>query len=408
MTTGLHIEKDDVLGFPRSRHWWTSAVVFVVAAASADIVFNSGTSWWEMLSGPEASSGVTISANGVVVDVSWLSLVVNRLISDMSIGIAAVLLVGNLYKRWLWRYDRLLSVPVLDSAYQGVIEYPGPKGEARRKECSIRIDQQIDVVQMSLYTSETQSTTLIGRFVEECGEPVLYYVYRVKNLGFDNRGDSKLGAATLFLDVNKTLEGVYWTSDGRSGKLYFRKNSSGRSRDCAEDFVTAETGSRRIKHSCASMASDTTNEKLIRLFDQIALQAVDDFSGIGIIVYDKQFDRDRCKSLRPQEAFSLNVNIYEEASIDVLLSHCRKSFKGHDGFILVDAEGNVKGESQYLFPPFPSELIPDFHRGTRSYSALCGSSLEGIKVIGIMSEDKSYAVYCEGRCVFDSKITGFE
>lgn len=259
----------------------------------------------------------------------------------------------------------------------------------------------MDIVQMKLFTTETQSTTLVGRFVEECGEPVLYYVYRIRELGFDRKGDSKLGAAMLFLDVNETLEGIYWTNEGRSGKLYFCGRSDSRGKTAAQSAVSL--------HKLAPTAllgeeKWIEDARLVALFDKVAANAHKDFSGLGIIICDEGFDLRRCKSLRPQGVSCDRLNIYREDAAGILIGRCRKRHSGHDGFLLVDAGGYVIGTSQYLFPPFPSDFPPDFHRGTRSYSALCGSSLDGVRAIGIMSEDKSYAVYCKGRCVVDSKM----
>lgn len=404
MDSRFHLERGTSMVFPAPRHWWAGAIIFVLAMVLADCAFNGGTPIWALFSSPASDSSGYVAAGPVVVDVSLLSLLVNRAVSDISMGIFAVVAAFNVYKKWLWRYDKALGIPVLLSEYKGTLEYPDGSGGKATKPCDIKVDQEMERIQMTLFTKETQSVTLSARFIEECGEPVLYYTYRARSLEFEDPGFYKLGAAALFMNANRGLEGRYWTSDRRSGKLYFSQEvPRSPSKACTSADLPGAATVDLAKSCCVTAQERRTIAFLLSLLQELREKLKPNFAGLGIIVCSDSFDFGRCVSLRPDGLAPSRVNLHDPDVCSFLKKRASKCADGHDGFIVANEMGDIIACAQYLFPPFPCNIRPDYRRGTRSFSALAGSQLEGVLLIAIMSEDGSYAIYRNGEIFFDSE-----
>lgn len=125
------------------------------------------------------------------------------------------------YRKWLWRFDGFVKIPVLKDNYTGAIEYEDAAGNSVRRHVDILISQELDSVKMRLVTNSMDSSTLIGRFVVEGEEPILYYVYRIDSRVLGIAKGSRYGAARLRLDLNGNLEGNYWTDENRRGRIWF-------------------------------------------------------------------------------------------------------------------------------------------------------------------------------------------
>ncbi len=367
------------MDYPIMHHKWIYATIFIVATVAMDYISNNFQ-----------FAALAISNTRDLFQPDILI----RIGGDISAGIACTTAYHGIYRTFLWRYDRWIDIPILNSYYKGVVEYQSADGVLTRKEVDIKIDQKVETVKMDLYSSEMHSVTLMGRFKKESQEPILYYIYRGEPL-VNNMSRTKLGAARLSFNINCLLEGNYWTDDGTSGRLYFYQRTS-RPEEVSKDTPDQVNTSQKEQ-------LDTNWVRNIRdLFDRISADAENDFAGLGILVHNEQFDSKRVVSLRCNRANHPTNILLSEDRIPYFIEFCRKENPDHDGFFLVDKYGNLERTSQYVFPPFPSDLIPDPCRGTRSYSALCASTIKGVLLVGIISENKTYALYSNGQCIYDS------
>ena len=369
------------MNYPAKRHVVFYAVVFLVAIVTAECLTFIGSGAPDYGFYLKESSSIAI---------------VMKIIGDISIGAACVMLAQSAYKRYLWRHDPFLSIPILRNDYTGTIEFFRRSDSKKiRKHVDIRIVQSMDEIRMKLVSDSMTSTTLVGRFVEENKEPVLYYVYSIASRidGFES--GSRRGAARLELNMNGCLEGEFWTDEKSRGRIYFADLPlDSNELHPAEEKVTKQ-------NECSI---NTIYLKLESLLQSIAKQAGDDFSGVGLLIHDANMDQGRIVSLRGGAHLASSINIFSEKGREYLLEISKKSHDGHDGFCLVNQTGRLEKVSQYLIFEYPPSVAPDFNRGARSYSALCGSLLEGVLAVGIVSENKSYAIYASGECILDSII----
>lgn len=372
----MHIEK---------RHAWVSAIVFLSVALAVDAL----------------GGGDTIATQ---INNDNMLNIANRLIGAIGAGISASILVASAYKRVLWRYDPFLDLPVLKDHYSGTIEYESVSGEIRAIPVDIRINQTIESVEITLFSNSSQSVVKTGRFVREGGEWVLYYVYNVSPLTVGSQnGGVRLGAAQLRPNVNNQLEGEYWTSASRVGRLYFYRTRLLSSPDTTRTPQTIASTHHTIGHTGFYISDECLLNNVRILLKMVSDRAGSDFSGTGIIIRNESFDEKFLISLRNDAEVIPSVNAFSSEGVGFLLSIARHSSRHHDGFCLVSPDGKLEKTSQYLFPPHDTKVAPDTERGTRSYSALCGSAINGILCIGIVSEDGSCAIYKDGKQIFDSR-----
>lgn len=144
----------------------------------------------------------------------------------------------------------------------------------------------------------------------------------------------------------------------------------------------------------------------IRLKDTLSALsnlADDGFSGLGIVIHDRSLDYERAVCLRGEFEVSPTLNLFSEQGRARLLAAAAKDNGGHDGFCMAFDDGTIDRVSQFLIPPVLPNLRPDPRRGARSYTALSFSTLAGVLVTGIISEDGSIAIYSNGKRVYDSK-----
>lgn len=346
-----------------------------------------------------------------------------RLISDFGIVVTVTFLVVQLYIHLLWRFDPLCRIPVLKKEYIGTVAYVY-KGKAFSNEVKIKVKQSMDKVELDMTTPLMRSRTLNGCFVEDRGMPVLYYVFNIEPRTLNpNPSERRMGAARLLPNENNDLEGYYWTDQGNQGRLFFYITGELPVSNLGNSSKTQSLSSASVNSSAKSgiKCGDNTNivtvtvgngnnvgvssvstKNLLSCLAEISNQKNSSFSGLGIIICDESFDQINLVSLRPDLKLQKNVNIYSSEGREFLLNIANTDSNSHDGFFVIDGEGNLVKVAQYLFPPLSSKK-PDVLRGTRSYSALCGSMLKGVVAIGIVSKDGTIAIYQNGECIFDSR-----
>lgn len=353
-----------------------------------------------------------------------------RILSDLGVVITVTFLLIQLYIHLLWRFDPLCKIPVLKKEYTGTVAYVY-KGNISSNKINIKVKQAMDKVRLDMTTPLMRSRTLNGCFVEDRGMPVLYYVFYTEPRVVDpDPSEKRTGAARLLPNENGDLEGYYWTDQGNRGRLYFyitgslpmnaksqckptQGNSGGGTTICSltdkETYSTSNTNIVTVSvgsGSFTSNANSSTSDLLSCLID-ISNKRDASFSGLGLIVCDSSFDQINLVSMRPGELVDGMTNVYSDKGKECLLSIASTKNNSHDGFLVVDKKGFLLKKAQYLFPPLSSRK-PDICRGTRSYSALCGSTLKGVIAIGIISEDGSVAIYKDGQCIYDSRKSSHE
>ena len=134
---------------------------------------------------------------------------------------------------------------------------------------------------------------------------------------------------------------------------------------------------------------------MYKLLKRIALSDMENFSGIGIVVYGDGFsEANHCPqySILDDEAFQYLINIsdYHHAL--------------HDGFHMVNEQGILTHVAQYFVPPVVKDLQPNQEHGVRLYSSMCGSTLAGVSFICMISSDKSIYFFRNGEYVNLSEL----
>ena len=127
---------------------------------------------------------------------------------------------------------------------------------------------------------------------------------------------------------------------------------------------------------------------LYSMLKKIRTNCTDNFSGIGIIVYDENiFDSNRHCDLRPNVKCP-NYNIVDRQLVNYLIRISDYRNDLHDGFNMVDSKGNLTHVAQYFVPPIVKKLQPNLHHGVRLHSSICGSVLDGVICIGEISSER--------------------
>lgn len=353
-----------------------------------------------------------------------------RVLSDFGAVVTITFFVAQLYVYLFWRFDPMRKIPVLKKEYTGTVAYLS-KGKVSSLEIRINVKQTMNRVQLEMTTPLMRSRTLNGSFVEEKGMPVLYYVFNVEPRTVNPRSNEwRTGAARLIPNENGELEGYYWTDQGNQGRLYFyvtgalpansiEHKAKHRTDTGPSDVSTGSVQGKEIKNVNTSIvrfsgqeknnmtiSSDPLLAKLLSCLQDISSKRQEYFSGLGIIVCDELLDGTRLISMRPgDDSVDGEIDMYTESGKEYLLSIADRRGEFHDGFILADEVGTIFKVSQYVRPLLLG-VRPDSHRGTRSFCALGGSLIQGVVVIGTISEDGSIAIYKDGACVYDSRKSG--
>ncbi len=59
--------------------------------------------------------------------------------------------------------------------------------------------------------------------------------------------------------------------------------------------------------------------------------------------------------------------------------------------------GYLTHVAQYFVPPIVKGLIPNQEHGVRLYSSMCGSMIEGVLFIGMISSDNQVFIFANGE-----------
>ena len=121
------------------------------------------------------------------------------------------------------------------------------------------------------------------------------------------------------------------------------------------------------------------------------------FSGIGLVIYDPDvFDSSCHCDLRPSYVLP-QYNIKDENCYDYLI--CISDYRNtlHDGFHMIDKNGELKYVAQYFVPPAKKDIFPNQEHGVRLYSSICGSTMEGVLFVAVISSNFDVNFFENGK-----------
>lgn len=138
-------------------------------------------------------------------------------------------------------------------------------------------------------------------------------------------------------------------------------------------------------------------EKMYKLLKDIASKSDKNFSGIGIVAYNSEnFPKDCYCDLRPE--FKLEkINMSNPEITNKLLEYTDYKNTLHDGFCLLNEDGELTHVAQYFVPKIVSDVRPNQEHGVRTYSAACGSKMQGVNFIGMISCNNEIYLYKDGK-----------
>lgn len=111
------------------------------------------------------------------------------------------------------------------------------------------------------------------------------------------------------------------------------------------------------------------------------------FSGIGLVIYDPdEFDSSCHCDLRPTYVLP-KYNIKDSLCIDYLIGISDYQNTLHDGFHMFNKDGELTHVAQYFVPPARKDLLPNQEHGVRLYSSICGSTMDGVLFIAVISSN---------------------
>lgn len=117
-----------------------------------------------------------------------------------------------------------------------------------------------------------------------------------------------------------------------------------------------------------------------------------DFSGLGLIVSD-------APDVLPIVSL-VNGWVQAEGPLDqTLAAISRSGHRFHDGFHVVNSDGQLTAVSQYFSPPIVADLWhpSEIQRGGRYVAGLFGSRLPGVHMTAVASSTYGVMIFLNGR-----------
>lgn len=140
-------------------------------------------------------------------------------------------------------------------------------------------------------------------------------------------------------------------------------------------------------------------EQAFELCKKIVERNPQNFSGIGLVVYDsKVFDQRKHCNLRP-DIMCPSYKLDDDEMVDYLVDISDYHNTLHDGFLMVNEKGILTDVAQYFVPPVIDGLFPNQYHGVRFHSSLCGSKMEGVIFIAIICSDESVYILKDGEII---------
>lgn len=131
---------------------------------------------------------------------------------------------------------------------------------------------------------------------------------------------------------------------------------------------------------------------------EINKKKINEFSGLGLILYDSKYLRDiPCCPLRPSSECPADLSIGNGNIISLLSEISKQSHPWHAGYHFFNEKGRLTHISQYIATPLNKDVSPNELYGTRHLSAQLASRIKGVIAIGIINANHSAAYFEKGR-----------
>ncbi len=144
-------------------------------------------------------------------------------ISAMGEAICASVFLMEIYNCFLWKYNPFEKTPKIMGNYKGKINYSYNDNKSM-KNVSLKINQTLLSVKVSMNTNEIKSNTVVSDLVKENDEYVLYYTYITNPKSkYSDANPIQYGSCRIGITNKDKLEGIYWTNRKTIGDISIRK-----------------------------------------------------------------------------------------------------------------------------------------------------------------------------------------
>lgn len=135
------------------------------------------------------------------------------------------------------------------------------------------------------------------------------------------------------------------------------------------------------------------------LLYNIKADARSDFSGVGIIISD-------ASEYLPIISLRNTVPNLTGPIIGVLSKLSSYESQYHDGFHILNRQGEITHVAQYFSPPIIKDVCIDNSRpvGGRFVAALFGSAIPNVIMTGVISEGHGLSIFMDGQEVYFEEI----
>lgn len=156
-----------------------------------------------------------IVKNGI--DINYLY----NLYGYISDALIPTMILAFLYEKYLWRFDKIARIPVVQGRYNG---YLISTWDEKKRQSSLEIKQTLFSLSIIMRTEESRSTPVFATITKKNGETQIIYSYlNTPKAKVRCRSEIHYGSAILFMGEKGILEGSYYTDRKTNGDLYFKK-----------------------------------------------------------------------------------------------------------------------------------------------------------------------------------------
>lgn len=134
----------------------------------------------------------------------------------------------------------------------------------------------------------------------------------------------------------------------------------------------------------------------IKLLQEIKFRRPKNFSGIGLVAYNDEFDKNSHCDLRPNKKSNMYY-LSDKEFCDYLIDIADYDHCFHDGFHMINQDGKLTHVAQYFVPPVVKGIEPNPDHGVRTYSSICGSTLKGVLFIAAICTNLQIFIFENGK-----------
>lgn len=140
-------------------------------------------------------------------------------------------------------------------------------------------------------------------------------------------------------------------------------------------------------------------EQFIKILEKIQDGREDDFTGVGLLLYDSsQLDNLEHLDLRPSAECPSGLSLQDQDELlDFLSKISSAQHFFHEGYHFFNEEGELTHISQYLIPPYKADVIPHEQHGARYLSGKLCSLVDGVIYTGMVGKHGATFYFDEGK-----------